>query len=52
MKEDIHAIERNETCELADLPISCDAFGVKCLYTLKYNRDRSNKKHKAILVAK
>ena len=52
MKEEINAIERNETWELVNLVISCDAFGVKWLYRLKYNFDRSNKKQKAMLVAK
>ena len=44
MKEDIDAIERNETWELVDLPISCDAIGVKWIYRLKYNLDGSVKK--------
>ena len=44
MKEDVDAIERNETWELVDLQISCDAFGVKWIYRLKYNHDGSVKK--------
>ena len=31
MKEEIDAIERHETLELVDLPISCDAIGVKLI---------------------
>ena len=52
MKEEIDAIERNETWELVDLPISYDAIGLKWIYRLKYNPDGSVKKHKARLVAK
>ena len=52
MKKHIDAIERNETWESVDLPISCDAIGVKWIYRLKYNSDESVKKHKARLVAK
>ena len=52
MKKHIDAIERNETWELVDLLISCDAIGVKWICRLKYNSDESVKKHKARLVAK
>ena len=52
MKEEIDVIERTKTWELIDLPISCDAIGVKWTYMLKYNLDGSVKKHKARLVAK
>ena len=52
MKKHIDAIERNETCESVDLPISRDATGVKWIYRLKYHSDESVKKHKARLVAK
>ena len=52
MKEEIDDIERNETWELVDLPISFDEIGVKWIFRLKYNLDRSVKKHKSRLVAK
>ena len=52
MKKHIDAIERNGTWESVDLPISCDAIGVKWIYWLKYNSDESVKKHKERLVAK
>ena len=52
MKEHIDVIERNETWELVDLTISCDAIGVKWINGLKYNPNGSAKKHKASFVAK
>ena len=52
MKEEIDAIERNETWEFVDLPVSCDAIEVKWINKLKYNPDGSVKKHKVWLVAK
>ena len=51
MKEQIDAIERNETWELVNLPISCNAIGVKWIYMLKSNIHGSGKKHKVRLVA-
>ena len=37
---------------MVDLPISCDAIGVKWIYRSKYDSDGNVKKHKARLVAK
>ena len=46
MKEEIDAIERTKIWELVDLPITCDAIGVKWTYMLKYNPDVSVKNTK------
>ena len=46
MKEEIYAIKSNETRELVDLSISCDATEVKWIYKMKYNPDRSVKNTK------
>ena len=46
MKEEIYAIKGNETRELVDLSISCDATEVKWIYKMKSNPDRSVKNTK------
>ena len=52
MKEEIDSIKRNETPELVDLPISCDAIRLKWLYRLHYNPHGSIKKYIGRLVDK
>ncbi|KAE8726088.1 Detected protein of unknown function [Hibiscus syriacus] len=52
MKEEIMAIEKNETWMLVDLPEGKNAIGLKWIYKTKYNSDGSFQKHKARLVEK
>ena len=52
MAEEMSAIERNETWELADLPKDKNVIGLKWVYRTKYNADGSVQNHKARLVAK
>ncbi|RVW83084.1 Retrovirus-related Pol polyprotein from transposon TNT 1-94 [Vitis vinifera] len=52
MKEEIVAIEKNETWELVELPEDKNVIGVKWVFRTKYLADGSIQKHKARLVAK
>ena len=52
MNEEIHAIEKNDTCELVALQKYKQVIGVKQIYKVKYHVDGSVKRHKARLVAK
>ncbi|GJR61824.1 retrovirus-related pol polyprotein from transposon TNT 1-94, partial [Tanacetum coccineum] len=52
MKEEMQAIERNQTWELVDLPNDKSPIGLKWLFRTKFNTDGSVQKHKARLVAK
>lgn len=52
MVEEMRAIERNQTLELADLPEGRNVIGLKWIYKTKYNADESVSKHKARLFAK
>ncbi|RVW26239.1 Retrovirus-related Pol polyprotein from transposon TNT 1-94 [Vitis vinifera] len=52
MKEEIAAIEKNETWELVELPEDKNVIGVKWVFRTKYLADGSIQKHKARLVAK
>lgn len=52
MKEEITAIEKNETWELVDLPHGNNPIGLKWVFKIKYNSDGTIQKHKARLVAK
>ena len=52
MKQEIVAIEKNETWELVDLPLRKDAIGMKWVYWVKYNADGSVQKCKSRLMAK
>lgn len=52
MKNEISAIEKNETWVLCDLPQEKNAIGLKWIFKTKYNADGTIQKHKARLVAK
>ena len=52
MKEEINAIERNNTWELTLLPANKNSIGVKWVFKTKINPDGSINKYKARLVAK
>ncbi|XP_058000540.1 uncharacterized protein LOC110654465 [Hevea brasiliensis] len=52
MKEELMAIQRNDTWELMNLPNGKNVVGLKWIFKTKYNADGSVQKHKASLVAK
>lgn len=52
MREEMLAIERNNTWELVDAPEDKNVIGLKWVFRTKYNADESIQKHKARLVAK
>ncbi|CAJ2640974.1 unnamed protein product [Trifolium pratense] len=52
MNQEIQAIERNDTWELATLPEGAKKIEVKWIYKTKYNEKGEIEKHKARLVAK
>ena len=52
MKEEMQAIERNQTWELVDLPNDKSPIGLKWVFRTKFNTDGSVQKHKARLVVK
>ena len=52
MKEEIHAIEKNDTWELTMLPKGQKAIGIKWVYKIKRNADGEIDRYKARLVAK
>lgn len=52
MKEEMKAIEKNETWELTNLPPNKISIGVKWVYKTKMNSDGSINKNKARQVAK
>lgn len=52
MREELGAINRNETWELVDLPEGKSAIGLKWVFKTKYNADGSIERHKARLVVK
>jgi Reverse transcriptase (RNA-dependent DNA polymerase) len=52
MKEELGALERNETWEIVQLPKGKKVVGCKWVYKLKYNSDGTIERYKARLVAK
>nr|GEV64719.1 retrovirus-related Pol polyprotein from transposon TNT 1-94 [Tanacetum cinerariifolium] len=52
MKEEMQAIERNQTWELVDLPNEKSPIGLKWLFRMKFNTYGGVQKHKVRLVAK
>ena len=52
MDEQIKSIERNDTCELVDLPEGKDCTGVKWVLKTKFNAQGEVERYKARLVAK
>ena len=52
MDAEITAIERNDTCELCDIPKGQKTIGVKWVYKTKLKENGEVDKHKACLVAK
>ena len=52
MKEEIHAIQKNDTWELTILPQNYKAIGVKWAYKIKHTTDGEVDRYKARLVAK
>ncbi|KAL4388814.1 hypothetical protein GQ457_09G022030 [Hibiscus cannabinus] len=52
VEEEIHALEKNDTWIVTDLPHDKKAIGSKWVFAIKYNSDGSIKRYKARLVAK
>jgi hypothetical protein len=52
MDSEIHAIKRNNTWELTELPRGAKVIGVKWIYKTKVNENGEIENHKARLVAK
>lgn len=52
MKVELHAIEKNKTWKLVDLPSGKEAIGLKWIYKSKFNANGSLQKYKVRLVAK
>jgi Reverse transcriptase (RNA-dependent DNA polymerase) len=52
MKEELDALERNETWEIVQLPKGKKVVGCKWVYKLKYNSDGTIERYKTRLVAK
>ena len=52
MDEEIHAIEKNNTWKLRELPKGKQAIGVKWVYKTKCNAEGKVDKHKAKLVVR
>ncbi|KAL0342660.1 UNVERIFIED_CONTAM: Retrovirus-related Pol polyprotein from transposon RE2 [Sesamum calycinum] len=52
MKQDLDALEKNETWEVVDIPPDKKAIGSKWVYKLKLKADGSIDRYKARLVAK
>ena len=52
MKEELEAIEKNNTWKLVSLPDGKKINGLKWIYKTKFNSDGSILKHKARVVAK
>ncbi|RVX02121.1 Retrovirus-related Pol polyprotein from transposon RE1 [Vitis vinifera] len=50
--EEIHALEKNGTWEISELPVGKRPVGCKWIFTVKYNEDGSVNRFKARLVAK
>ena len=52
MYAEIHALEKNGTSEISELPVGKRPVGCKWIFTVKYNEDESVSRFKARLVAK
>ena len=52
MREEMNALERNQTWDIVELPKGKRAVGCKWVYTLKYKPDGNLERYKARLVAK
>lgn len=52
MREEMNALERNQTWDIVELPKGKKAVGCKWVYTLKYKTDGNLERYKARLVAK
>jgi hypothetical protein len=52
MEEEIHAIQKNDTWELSELPPKKKTIGVKWVYKIKRTADGGVDRYKARLVAK
>ena len=51
MKEELNALEMNETWELAQLPPMKKPIGCRCVFSIKYLSNGSIERYKACLVA-
>jgi hypothetical protein len=52
MQSEMDAVEKNRTCELADLPRGHSVITLKCVFKLKRDEAGAIVKHKARLVAR
>ena len=52
MEEEIECTEKNQTCELVDVPKYKDVINVKCIYKTKQDANGNVYKHKEIMVAR
>jgi transposase InsO family protein len=52
MNEELHALEKNQTWEICELPKNKKIVGCKWVYKIKYNSDGTIERFKAQLVAK
>jgi hypothetical protein len=52
MQSEMDAVEKNRTCELADLPRGHSVITLKCVFKLKRDEVGAIVKHKARLVAR
>jgi hypothetical protein len=52
MREEMNALERNQTWEIVELPKEKKTLRCKWVYALKYKADGSLERYRAMLVAK
>ncbi|KAH9657753.1 retrovirus-related pol polyprotein from transposon RE1 [Citrus sinensis] len=52
MNDEMRSLQKNQTCELVDLPPGKKPVGCRWIYTIKYKADGSIERYKARLIAK